>query len=156
MPLREHVYCVAIALKMTEYVKQQICIRFCIKHEHSSMETVGMIQTAIVMGNWFLATSWITSCAGFFGKALNHAGDSVPLQPRFGSMQLLAFPKPKITFEREDISDCQIDSGIYDGAVDGRTVWGPKVPTLKGTEVSLSYVQCFLYLVSSSIKGSIS
>ena len=33
----------------------------------------------------------------------------------------------------------------------GRTVWGPKVPTLKWTEASLSYVQCFLYLVSSSI-----
>ena len=30
-----------------------------------------------------------------------------------------------------------------------RTVWGPKVPTLKGTEASLSYLQCFLYLVSS-------
>ena len=30
-----------------------------------------------------------------------------------------------------------------------RTVWGPKVPSLKGTEASLSYVQCFLYLVSS-------
>ena len=37
----------------------------------------------------------------------------------------------------------------------GRTVWGPKVPTLKGTEVSLSYVQCFLYLVSSSVNVSI-
>ena len=33
----------------------------------------------------------------------------------------------------------------------GRTVWGPKMPALKGTESSLSYVQCFLYLVSSSI-----
>ena len=37
----------------------------------------------------------------------------------------------------------------------GRIVWGPKVPTLKGTKVSLSYVQCFLYLVSSSINVSI-
>ena len=37
----------------------------------------------------------------------------------------------------------------------GRTVWGPKVPTLKGTEESLSYVQCFLYFVSSSINVSI-
>ena len=37
----------------------------------------------------------------------------------------------------------------------GRIVWDPKVPTLKGTEVSLSYVQCFLYLGSSSIKVSI-
>ena len=36
-----------------------------------------------------------------------------------------------------------------------RTVWGPKVPTLKGTEVSLSYVQCLLCLVSSSINVSI-
>ena len=30
-----------------------------------------------------------------------------------------------------------------------------KVPTLKGAEVSLSYVQCFLYLLSSSINVSI-
>ena len=37
----------------------------------------------------------------------------------------------------------------------GRTVWGPKVPTLKGTEASLFYVQCFLYLISSSINASI-
>ena len=36
----------------------------------------------------------------------------------------------------------------------GRTLWGPEVPTLKGTR-SLSYVQCFLYLVSSSINVSI-
>ena len=28
---------------------------------------------------------------------------------------------------------------------------GPKVPTLKGTDTSLSCAQCFLYLVSSSI-----
>ena len=34
-------------------------------------------------------------------------------------------------------------------------LWGPKVPTLKGTEASLSYVQCFLYLIFSSIKVSI-
>ena len=32
---------------------------------------------------------------------------------------------------------------------------GPKVHTLKGTGVSLSYVQCFLYLVSSSKKVSV-
>ena len=39
--------------------------------------------------------------------------------------------------------------------VTGRTVWGPEVPTLKGTEASLSYVQCFLYLISSSVNISI-
>ena len=29
------------------------------------------------------------------------------------------------------------------------------MPTLKGTEMSLSYMQCFLYLVSSSVNVSI-
>ena len=37
----------------------------------------------------------------------------------------------------------------------GWTVWGSKVPTWKGTEASLSYIQCFLYLISSSINISI-
>ena len=37
----------------------------------------------------------------------------------------------------------------------GRDVRGPRVPIVKGTEASLSYVQCFLYLVSSSINVSI-
>ena len=40
--------------------------------------------------------------------------------------------------------------------VTGRTVWGPKVPTLKRTVVlSLTYIQCFLHLVSSSVNVSI-
>ena len=30
----------------------------------------------------------------------------------------------------------------------GRTVWGPKVPTMKGTEASLSYVHCPVFLVT--------
>ena len=37
----------------------------------------------------------------------------------------------------------------------GRTVWGPKMSTLKGTESSLSHVQRVLYLVSSSTNVSI-
>ena len=49
MPLSEHVYCVAVAFKMSE---QQICIKVCIKLEHSSAETIQMIQKAAAMGNW--------------------------------------------------------------------------------------------------------
>ena len=45
MPLSEHLYCVAISFKMTEQVEQQIC-KFCVKLEHSSTETVQMIQKA--------------------------------------------------------------------------------------------------------------
>ena len=44
MSLSEHVYCVAVTFKMTERVEQRICIEFCVKLEHSSVETVRMIQ----------------------------------------------------------------------------------------------------------------
>ena len=58
------------------------------------------------------------SCS-FFGETSNHPGESAPLQPRFGSLKLLPFPKTKITFEREEILDHRWDSGKYDKAADG-------------------------------------
>ena len=50
--MSERVYCVAITFKMTERVEQRICIEFCVKLEHSSMETIQMIQKSTAMGNW--------------------------------------------------------------------------------------------------------
>ena len=41
-----HVYCVAVLFKMTEWVEQWVCIIFCVKLEHSTAETIGMIQKA--------------------------------------------------------------------------------------------------------------
>ena len=79
-----------------------------------------MTQKAEAMGNWWLAAasqqhtcSWIRTWVEFFGKISNHPGDSAPLQCRFGALQLLAFPKTKITFEREEISDHRWDLGKY-------------------------------------------
>ena len=46
MPLSEPVYYVAIKFKMTEWVEQQACIKFCVKLERCSVETVQMIQKA--------------------------------------------------------------------------------------------------------------
>ena len=57
-------------------------------------------------------------CAEVFGKTLNHPGDSALLQTRFGALGLLTFPKTKITLGRDEISDCQWDSGKYDGEAD--------------------------------------
>ena len=37
---------VANAFKMTEPAEQQICIQYCIKLEHSSVETIQLIQKA--------------------------------------------------------------------------------------------------------------
>ena len=44
MPLSEHVYCVAMACKMTEWVEQKICIKFCVKLQYSSTETIQTIN----------------------------------------------------------------------------------------------------------------
>ena len=146
---------------MTEWVEQQICIRFCIKLEHSSMETIQMIQKAAAMGNWWLAAS-SQQCASSTCLLMHHISCRVFLakhqitqvtqprySPRFDALWLLFFPKTKITFKGEEISDCWWDSGKYDRAVDGNweNVWGPKVSTWKETEASLSYVQYFLYLL---------
>ena len=86
-----------------DWVEQWICIKFCIKLEHSSLETIWMIQKAAApKDNWWLAVSsrphthsCITTCAEIFGETSNYPGDSGPLKPRFGALQLLAFPKTK-------------------------------------------------------------
>jgi hypothetical protein len=66
-----------------------------------------------VLGKWWLAVSsqqctcpFFSSHAGFFGKTSHHPGLSVPLQPRFGSLQHLASWKAKIAIEREEICEC--------------------------------------------------
>ena len=123
-----------------------------------------MIQKAAAMGNWWLAASseqctllCITCHAEFFGKTSNHPSDSALLQSRFHTLRLLAFLKSKVIFERKEIQPVDEIQENMTGQLMaiGRTMWGPKVPTLKVTEASLSYVQCFLYFVSSSINFSI-
>ena len=113
-----------------ERVEQQICIRFCIKLEHSSMETIQMIQKAAAMGNWWLAAS-SQQCARSTCLLMHHVSCRVflakhqitqvtqPLySPRFDALWLLVFPKTKITFKGEKISD-RWDSGKYNRAADG-------------------------------------
>ena len=50
----------------------------------------------------------------FFGQASHLPALLAPLEPRFGSLRLLAFPNAKIVVEREDICKC-----------DGHTVHKP-------------------------------
>ena len=110
MPLSEHVYCVAVTFKMTEWVEQWI--KFCIKLEHYSMDTIRMIQKAAAMGNWWLAASsqqcagsYTRSCAEFFGKASNHPSDLAPLKWDLVPCDFWLFLKLKSLFKREEISD---------------------------------------------------
>ena len=103
--------------------------QFCVKLKHSSTEIIWMIQKSTAMDNrWLAASSWPRSCSCITCHAIfwqnipihsNHPGYSAPLWPRFGALQLLAFPKTKITFEREEISDCRWNPGKYNKAADG-------------------------------------
>ena len=55
--MSEHVYDVTVAFKVTELVEQPVGVKFCVKLEHSSEETLWMIQQAAAMDNWRLAAS---------------------------------------------------------------------------------------------------
>ena len=153
---------------MIEWVEQQICIKFCIKLELSSMETIQMIKKvakkikrkkkkATAMGNWWLATSSQHACSCIISGAeilVRHQITQVtqpPYSPDLVPCNFWLFPKPKSHLKGKRFQTIdEIQENMMEQEqlmVTGRTVWGPKVPTLKGTEVSLSYVQCFLYLV---------
>ena len=164
MPFSEHVYCVAVAFKVTEWVEQRICIKFCVKLEHSSTETIRMIQKATARGKWWLAassqqcsSSCITSHAEFFGKTSNHPGDSAPCSPDRVPCDFWLFPKLKSSFKGKRLQTIdEIQENMWGQLMEiGRTVWGPEVPTFKGTEASLSYEWCFLCLVFFLINLSI-
>ena len=117
-----------------------------------------MIQKATAMGTWWLvassrqhACSRITSHAEFLAK-LQITQVTQPLYtPDLAPYDFWLFSKLKSPLKGKRfqiVNEIQENTTRQLMAI-GRTVWGPKVPALKGTEVSLSYVQCSLYLVSS-------
>ena len=119
--------------------------------EHSSAETIWMIQNPTVWatGGWQLHHDNVSAHASrlvqmFFEK---HQIAQVP-QPHYSPDLVLISGKRFQTLS-------EIQENTRQLMMTGRTVWGSKVPTLKGTESSLSYVQCFLFLRSSSINVSI-
>ena len=154
MLLSEHEYCVVVTFKMTEQIGQWIFIQFCINLEYSSTETIWMIQKAAAMGNWWLAaSSWQTtcplmhhvSCRVFLWNIKSHRWLSPPSPPQSPDLvpcNSWIFPKLKSCLKGkrfQTIDEIQ-ENKMGQLMVIGRTVWGPKVPTLKGAEVSLSYV----------------
>ena len=111
----------------------------------------------LVIGSFIITCthSYIMSHAEFFGKTSNHPNDSAPYDPDLAPWYFWLFPKLKSPLKGkkfQTIDEIQ-ENMMRQLMATGRTVWGPKVPTVKGTEASLSYVQCFLYLVSSLINS---
>ena len=149
-------------LKMPERVEQWICIRFCIKLEHfpcrNYSDDSGRSFGQLVISSFFTTVRLLMHHAQgrseCFGKTANHPGDSAPNSPDLAPCDFRLFLKLKSPLKgkrfqtNHEIQECMMGHLM----VIGRTVWGPKVPTLKGTEVSLSCVQCFsciLYLLQS-------
>ena len=89
---------------------------------------------------WYLEQS-------FFDKTSNHPGNPAPpWTPAFAPSNFWLFPKLKSPLKGKSyqtIDEIQENATGQLMAI-GRTVWGPKVPTLKRIEASLSYIQCFL------------
>ena len=160
MLLSECVYCVAVASKVTEWVEQWIYIKFYITLEHSSMETIWMIQKAAAMGNWWLAaSSWqhTRSCITYhvlgrvFSETSNPPGDSAPHIPDLVPCDFWLFPKLKVPLKGkrfQTISEIQ-ENMMEQLMVTGRTVWGPRVPNLKGLRCHrpMYGVSCILSLL---------
>ena len=120
------VHCVTVSFKMTETVEQWIYIKFCTLNPNTCLGKLFRWFRRLQLwaaGDWQLHQDNMPAHAShlvkFFGETSNHPGDSAQLQPRFGILRLLAFPNTNITFEEEEISDHQWDSGKYDGVADG-------------------------------------
>ena len=149
-----------------DWVEQRICIKFCIELQYSSGnysdDSEGHSSGQLLIGSFIMTMHLLMHhvCAEFFGETSNYPGDSAPPTPSPNMVpnDYWLFPNLKSPLKGkrfQTIDEIQENRTVQLMAT-GRTVWGPKVPTLKGTEALLSCIQCFLYLASSSINVSIS
>ena len=138
-----------------DWVKQWICIKFCIKLKHSSAETIRMIQKATAMGNWWLAASsqhicWcIMSHTESFGKTSNHPVTQPSYSPDLVPCDFCLFPKLKSSLKGKRFQTINENQENMTGQlmVTGRTVWSSKVPTWRGLSCHcpVCSVSCILF-----------
>ena len=164
MLLSEHVYCVAVTFKMTAWVEQQIYRKFCIKLEHASAETLlQMIHKATAIGTWWLAASpqqrrlsCIVPRAVLFGETSIDPHDSATLQPRFGTLWFLTFPKLKSPLKGKRFQTVdEMQGNTWAAGGDWENCVGIQGAYFEGHWGIILLHTCFLYLVSSSMNVSI-
>ena len=149
---------------MIVQIEQWISIKFCVKPEHVFVETIQMTQKVQLWaaGDWqFHRDNMASHAPNLTWSFLAKHQIMQVIQPHYSPdlvpCDFWLFPKLKSLLKGkrfQTVNEIQ-ENTMGQLMATGRTVWGPKVPPLKGTEASLSYVQCFLYLVSSSINVSI-
>ena len=163
MLLSEHVYCVAVAFQMIEYSNKSV-----------SHFELNLNIPPWKLFRWFRRPQlWATSdwqlhhdnmpahashlMQNFLVKHQITQVTRLPYSPDLQPCDPWLFPKLKSPLKGkrfQTIDEIQ-ENTVGQLMATGRSVWSSKVPTLKGTEASLPHVQCFLYLLSSSINISI-
>ena len=156
MLLSEHVYYVTITFKMSEWAEQQICIKFCVKLELSSMETIGMIQRPqlLAAGEWQLHHDNVPAHASrlmqsFLAKHPIAQVTQPHYSPDLVPCDFWLFPKLKSPFQKgkrfQTVDEIQ-ENMMGQLMVTGRSVWGPKGAYFEGDWDTI--VLCMMLLVS--------
>ena len=134
-------------------------MKFCIKLEHCYMETIQMIQKAVAVGNWWLASSsWttypLTSHAEFFVKHRITQVTQRLYSPCLATCDFWLFPKLKSPLNRKRFQtiDEFRENMMGQLMAIGRTVWKSQGAYFEGDWGVI--VLCTVFLVSSSINVS--
>ena len=155
MQLSEHMSCVAVTFKIwLSWVEPRICTKFCVKLEHSSTEPMQWFKRPQLRAtaDWQLHHDNVPARASRLVQSFLVEHEITQMtQPPYSpdlapcDFWLLRKLKSPLRGKRfQTISEIQENTTGQLMAI-GRTMWGPKVPPLKGTETSLSYIRCFLY-----------
>ena len=133
--LGEHVYCVAVTLKMTDQVQQWICIKIAlslhIPRRNYWDDSEGCSYRQLVISSLITTTHplmYHISCR-VFGETSNHQVTQSPYNPDLVPCNFWLFLKLKLPLKgkRFQTIDENWENTMGKLMETGRTVWGPKV-----------------------------
>ena len=129
-----------------------VCWAWTFLFGHYSDDSEGCSCGELVIGSFILTTCPLmhhVSCRVFWWNIKLTRWLSPPYNPDLAPCDFWLFPKLKLPLKGkgfQTVDEIQENMTGQLMAI-GRTVWGPKVPTLKRTEVPLSYVQWVLNIL---------
>ena len=138
---------------MTEWAEQRICVKFDIKHEHFSAETIWVIQKPQLWtsGDWQLHHDDVPTQASHFMKSFLAKyritqGTQPPCSLDLVPYDFWLFPKLKSSLKGTwfQTTDKIQENTMRQLMSTGRTVWGPKVPAWKRIEAFIVLRTMFL------------
>ena len=158
MPLNEHVYYVAKTFKITEWVEQWICIKFCGSLDVPPWKLLGWFRRPQLWatGGWQLHHNNMPAYTSRLVQSFLSKHQITPVtQPchiwDLAPCDFCLFPKLKSSLKGkifQTVDEIQENMTGHLMAT-GRTVWGPKVPALRGLRhyCPMYNVSCTLYVL---------